>query len=83
VTALEYARDKIRVNCVCPGVIETPILDNLYKAGITRAELEAFEPVGRLGKPEEVAAVVVFLLFDAASFVTGVAMPVDGGFVAQ
>jgi NAD(P)-dependent dehydrogenase (short-subunit alcohol dehydrogenase family) len=82
--ALEYATRGIRVNAVCPGVIHTPLLDRVFAA---RPELAtawlAAEPVGRFGTPEEVAAAVVWLCSDAASFVTGLAMPVDGGFVAR
>lgn len=84
VTALEYARDGIRVNCVCPGVIDTPILNKLIDSGrITRQQLADFEPVGRLGQPSEIGDAVVWLLSDQSSFVTGVPLPVDGGFVAQ
>jgi NAD(P)-dependent dehydrogenase (short-subunit alcohol dehydrogenase family) len=78
--ALEYAKAGIRVNAVCPGVILTPMVQRLPEL------LEAFtaaEPIGRLGKPEEIAEAVVWLCSDAASFVTGHAMAVDGGYVAQ
>jgi NAD(P)-dependent dehydrogenase (short-subunit alcohol dehydrogenase family) len=82
--ALEYAKHGIRVNCVCPGVIRTPMMERM----LTRTpELEqqymAAEPIGRLGMPEEVAESVVWLCSDAASFVTGHTMTVDGGMVAQ
>lgn len=82
--ALEYAKQGIRVNCVCPGVIRTPMMERM----LTRTpELEqqymAAEPIGRLGMPEEVAESVVWLCSDAASFVTGHTMTVDGGMVAQ
>ena len=82
--ALEYAQQGIRVNAVCPGVIHTPMIDRIV-GGDTEAEAQftALEPVGRMGSPAEVAQAVVWLCSDAASFVTGVAMPVDGGFVAQ
>jgi NAD(P)-dependent dehydrogenase (short-subunit alcohol dehydrogenase family) len=83
--ALEYARQGIRVNCVCPGYIRTPMV--AYVLQHEGAELEqrmvAREPLGRLGTPEEVAAAVVWLCSDAASFVTGHTMTVDGGYVAQ
>jgi NAD(P)-dependent dehydrogenase (short-subunit alcohol dehydrogenase family) len=78
--ALEYAKAGIRVNAVCPGVILTPMVQHLPEL------IEAFtaaEPIGRLGKPEEIAEAVVWLCSDAASFVTGHAMAVDGGYVAQ
>jgi len=82
--ALEYAKQGIRVNCVCPGVIRTPMMERM----LTRhPELEQryidAEPSGRLGTPEEVAETVVWLCSDAASFVTGHTMTVDGGMVAQ
>ncbi|MDP2181669.1 MAG: SDR family oxidoreductase [Actinomycetota bacterium] len=82
--ALDYATANIRVNSVCPGVIQTPMIDR-FTGGDPEA-IKAFtatEPVGRLGKPEEVAAAVVWLCTDDASFVTGINMPVDGGFIAQ
>jgi NAD(P)-dependent dehydrogenase (short-subunit alcohol dehydrogenase family) len=83
--ALEYAKAGIRVNAVCPGVIRTPMVERFFLARSSRAEtrLTAYEPIGRLGTPEEVAAAVVWLCSDAASFVTGHTMAVDGGIVAQ
>jgi NAD(P)-dependent dehydrogenase (short-subunit alcohol dehydrogenase family) len=82
--ALDYAKQNIRVNSVCPGIIHTPMIDR-FTGGSPEA-LEAFaatEPVGRLGKPSEIADAVVYLCSDKASFVTGINMPVDGAFVAQ
>ncbi|HET7233060.1 MAG TPA: SDR family oxidoreductase [Longimicrobium sp.] len=82
--ALEYATRGIRVNAVCPGVIHTPMVDRFTGGDPAReAEVVASEPVGRMGTPGEVAAAVLWLCSDAASFVTGHAMVVDGGFVAQ
>jgi NAD(P)-dependent dehydrogenase (short-subunit alcohol dehydrogenase family) len=82
--ALEYATAGVRVNAVCPGAIRTPMVERLVAdRPEVEASLIAREPIGRLGKPEEIADVVVWLCSDAASFVTGVAMPVDGGWVAQ
>src|SRR5262249_30494618 len=81
--ALEYAQQGIRVNCVCPGVIHTPMTARGLSNPELRAHLLASEPVGRVGTPEEVAEAVVWLCSDAASFVTGHAMSIDGGFVAQ
>ena len=82
--ALEYAEQGIRVNAVCPGVIHTAMIDRIVGGDAeAEAQFAALEPVGRMGLPAEVAQVVVWLCSDAASFVTGVAMPVDGGFVAQ
>jgi NAD(P)-dependent dehydrogenase (short-subunit alcohol dehydrogenase family) len=83
--ATAYAKDGIRVNAVCPGYIETPMLERTRHAAPDRAKFEArvaaFEPMG-VGTPEEVAAVVVWLCSEAASHVTGVALPVDGGALA-
>jgi len=81
--ALEYARDGIRVNAVCPGVIRTAMVDRFIHEHPEAASLAAGEPIGRMGAPEEVAAAVVWLCSDAASFVTGHALAVDGGWVAQ
>jgi NAD(P)-dependent dehydrogenase (short-subunit alcohol dehydrogenase family) len=83
--ALEYAKAGIRVNAVCPGVIRTPMVERFFFQRHPRAEsrLTAFEPIGRLGTPQEVAEAVVWLCSDAASFVTGHTMAVDGGIVAQ
>lgn len=82
--ALEYAKAGIRVNAVCPGVIHTPMVARLTSSRPDLSEaLVAAEPMGRAGRPEEVAAAVVWLCSDAASFVTGHALSVDGGYVAQ
>jgi len=82
--ALEYAKSGIRVNAVCPGVIQTPMVERAFRASPQFGEAAAaLEPVGRLGKPEEIAEAVVWLCSDAASFVTGLPMAVDGGLVAQ
>jgi NAD(P)-dependent dehydrogenase (short-subunit alcohol dehydrogenase family) len=82
--ALEYAKLGIRVNVVCPGVIQTPMIDRL--TGKKKESIEQFkelEPIGRFGEPEEIANAVIWLCSDEASFVTGIEIPVDGGFVAQ
>jgi NAD(P)-dependent dehydrogenase (short-subunit alcohol dehydrogenase family) len=78
--ALDYARDNIRINAVCPGIIETPMMDR-FSGGTAegRARVIAQEPVGRMGKPEEIAAAVVWLCSDAAAFTVGHALVVDGG----
>ena len=82
--ALEYAKSGIRVNAVCPGLIQTPMVERITAEQPQLGEaLVASEPIGRTGKPEEIAESVVWLSSDAASFVTGHAMSVDGGFVAQ
>jgi len=79
-TALDYAHLNIRINAVCPGIIETPMMDR-FSGGTTegRKAVIAQEPVGRMGKPEEIAAAVLWLCSDAARFVIGSAMVVDGG----
>ena len=82
--ALEYARKNIRVNAVCPGFVRTPMADRLIDRGtLGEKSMIASEPINRMGRPEEIAEAVVWLCSDAASFVTGVSMPVDGGLVAQ
>jgi NAD(P)-dependent dehydrogenase (short-subunit alcohol dehydrogenase family) len=82
--ALEYAKQGIRVNAVCPGVIRTPMVER-FLGGSPEAEAQfvALEPVGRMGLPQEIAEAVVWLCSDAASFVTGHAIMVDSGLVAQ
>lgn len=83
-TALEYARSGIRVNAVCPGVVETPMVAAVFGAvpGLEERWRET-EPIGRFSAPSEIAAAVTWLCSDAASFVTGVALPVDDGWTAQ
>lgn len=81
--ALEYAKLGIRVNAVCPGVIHTAMIDRMTgRDKEVEKQYIAMEPVGRMGLPEEVAQAVVWLCSDAASFVTGHALAVDGGFTA-
>jgi NAD(P)-dependent dehydrogenase (short-subunit alcohol dehydrogenase family) len=82
--ALDYAQANIRINAVCPGIIDTPMMDRFGGGTPEGKERElasaaAAEPIGRAGKPEEIAAAVVWLCSDAASFVVGDAMVVDGG----
>jgi NAD(P)-dependent dehydrogenase (short-subunit alcohol dehydrogenase family) len=84
VAALDYARQGIRVNAVCPGSIETPLLEEAAAADPKlRGLIEAGHPVGRLGRSEEIADAVVWLVSDASSFVTGQPILVDGGYTAQ
>ena len=82
--ALEYSRLGIRVNVVCPGVIKTPMIDRFTgKSKEVEKQFESMEPLGRMGRPEEVAETVIWLCSDASSFITGDAIPVDGGWTAQ
>jgi NAD(P)-dependent dehydrogenase (short-subunit alcohol dehydrogenase family) len=84
--AVDYARERIRVNCICPGTVDTPMFrwsasldtnpDSVIKA------CEAMHPLGRMARPDEIAEVIAFLLTGAASFVTGTAIDVDGGLLA-
>lgn len=77
--AYEYGPDGIRANCVCPGVIETGAVDGAFQVPGMREAAIAQVPLGRLGRPEEIANVVLFLASDLASFVTGAAYIADGG----
>jgi NAD(P)-dependent dehydrogenase (short-subunit alcohol dehydrogenase family) len=79
--ARDYARKGIRVNAVCPGVIDTTMMHGLDRDGdpATRAKMESWVPMNRYGKPSEVGQVVAFLFSDSASYITGQAIPIDGG----
>jgi NAD(P)-dependent dehydrogenase (short-subunit alcohol dehydrogenase family) len=79
--ALDVAAEGIRVNAICPGCVDTPMGDGIDPAAMKEFLKE--QPIGRMGRPEEVAAAVLWLCSPAASFVLGVALPVDGGFVAH
>jgi NAD(P)-dependent dehydrogenase (short-subunit alcohol dehydrogenase family) len=81
--ALEYAQQGIRINAVCPGWTDTPMIQGWLDDPERREYVVASEPIGRVCTPEEIAEAVVWLCSDAASFVTGHAMAVDGGYVAQ
>jgi len=82
--ALEYATQGIRVNAVCPGIIDTEMVERFTHGDSTAlTELTSTEPVARMGTPDEIADAVVWLCSDRASFVTGQALAVDGGFVAR
>jgi NAD(P)-dependent dehydrogenase (short-subunit alcohol dehydrogenase family) len=82
--ALDYAAQNVRINAVCPGYIETPMMDR-FTGGTPegRAKVVAEEPAGRMGKPEEVAAAAVWLCSDAAAFMVGHALVIDGGQTIQ
>jgi NAD(P)-dependent dehydrogenase (short-subunit alcohol dehydrogenase family) len=82
--ALEYAAKNIRVNAVCPGFIETPMLDRVTDASVKiRDQLIKAVPMRRVAQASEIGETAAWLLSDKSSYVTGVAMPVDGGWVAQ
>jgi NAD(P)-dependent dehydrogenase (short-subunit alcohol dehydrogenase family) len=81
VAALEYAQAGIRVNAVCPGVIDTPLTQRFSQE--TREKILQVLPIKRLGGSEEIADAVIWLCSDEAAYITGVAMPVDGGVMAQ
>lgn len=86
--ALDYSLKNIRVNCVCPGEIDTPMFRQEAKARNMpveeyRKQLCEYHPIGRLGKPDEVANAVLFLASEEAGFITGTAFSVDGGYTCQ
>ena len=83
--ALEYAARGIRINAVCPGLIQTPMSDQMVAAGQGEAlrVMEKSIPMGRVGRPEEIANAVLWLCSDAASYVTGQSISVDGGFIMR
>jgi len=86
--ALEYSKQGIRVNSVCPGGIETRMLDSLVAQASngqlkTREMMDPLHPIGRIGRPEEVAELLVWLCSDRAGFVTGANITIDGGYAAQ
>jgi len=84
--ALDYAKENIRVNALCPGIIDTPMLqrfaDNMPDPKAAMQSYSAAQPMGRLGTAEECADAALWLVSDESSFITGVALPVDGGFTA-
>jgi meso-butanediol dehydrogenase / (S,S)-butanediol dehydrogenase / diacetyl reductase len=81
--AVDHGGDGIRVNAICPGYIETPLLAQWFATGaVTAKEVLKFHPLGRIGKPNDVAEVALFLASDAASFISGTYITVDGGLTA-
>ncbi len=82
--ALEYAPRGVRINAICPGTIDTPMVTGMIDSGELDLDTAlANQPIGRLGRADEIAAAAVWLCSPGASFVTGVALPVDGGYTAQ
>jgi NAD(P)-dependent dehydrogenase (short-subunit alcohol dehydrogenase family) len=81
VAAMEFAAANIRVNAVCPGVVETEMVSALLDS--SREMFTAFHPIGRLGKPNDIARAVVWLCSEEASFITGQVLPVDGGWTVH
>lgn len=80
--ALRYAKEGIRVNAVCPGVVDTPMVEAIASIPQYRAAMEAMTPMGRMAQPEEIAGAVLWLCSDQSSFVTGHPLVVDGGATA-
>jgi len=82
--ALEYTARGIRINAICPGAIETPMVaDMIAKEPETMKEITKEQPIGRLGQPEEIASTVLWLCSPGASFLIGHALAVDGGYTAR
>jgi meso-butanediol dehydrogenase/(S,S)-butanediol dehydrogenase/diacetyl reductase len=80
--ALDYAERGVRVNCICPGFTRTGLTRGIFADPQRKARIEAMHPLGRMGEPEDIARAALFLLSDEASWITGIALPVDGGFAA-
>lgn len=81
--AVEYAGKGIRINVICPAIIETPMAAESFADPEFRDKVYALHPIGRVGTPEEVATIVTHLCSDDASFITGISVPVDGGFLLK
>ncbi len=80
--ALDYAENNIRVNCICPGFVETPLVAGVIKTPEEYQTLADKHPMRRLGQPEEIAYGALYLASDESAFVTGIALPIDGGYTA-
>jgi NAD(P)-dependent dehydrogenase (short-subunit alcohol dehydrogenase family) len=81
--AVDYADEGIRVNSICPGFVETPMTAEAFEADEFYEYVRGSTPMGRVAQPDEIAGIALFLASDAASYVTGVNIPVDGGWTAQ
>ncbi|HCV00639.1 MAG TPA: hypothetical protein DGL25_05505, partial [Dehalococcoidia bacterium] len=81
--SLIYAQHDVRVNAIAPGYIRTPLINETLEDLEAVYNLESLHPMGRLGEPEEIAAAAAFLASDDASFITGITLPVDGGYTAR
>jgi NAD(P)-dependent dehydrogenase (short-subunit alcohol dehydrogenase family) len=81
--ALDHAPEKIRVNCICPGIVETEMVARFNLDERARQQRIGLHPLGSFGQPEDIAEAAVFLASDDSSWITGAAFPVDGGYTAQ
>jgi len=84
--AVDYGHENIRVNAICPGFVETELTEPVFTQApdpqAVRRERIAVHPIGRLGQPDDVAGLAVFLASDESAWITGTALPVDGGYLA-
>ena len=81
--AVEYAKYKIRVNCVCPGIVETDMTKPFLGSEVDRAMAVAEHPMGRIGMPEDIAKSILYLVSDDSSWITGAILPIDGGIMTK